>query len=419
MASYLDAAAIVSTGSALVLYKDRLGLGTGEIGTLSSMLTLSIAAGALLGGRLGDRYGRRRVFMATVTLLALGAVLLAAATSSGFLYVGIVVVGFAAGADLPVSISLIGEEAPEGARGTLVALSQVLWYGGIVTTQLTGLLVGGMGSTGARVLYGHVAVVATLVLVLRFKLPESRQWIDQRRKADTGSGGPVEQSATRRLLKKPHLKALTGLALFYALTNLAANTKGQFGTYLYVEVAGGTVRIASAIGLATLFVSIPLAMLFMKIVDGRNRMRWYALGAICFVLSTAAPAALGVHVGTLALSSLTGAVGSALAFEGIFKVWSQEVFPTLLRATAQGMVIAFARVVAAAVALWTPTLLSAGPRVMFAALAAIVAVATGIGTVLDRLPKIQTGAPDRSATSAAGPATSAADPVATTRVDGS
>ncbi|MFE2185730.1 hypothetical protein [Streptomyces sp. NPDC059455] len=242
--------------------------------------------------------------------------------------------------------------------------------------------------------------------------PGRRWWIDQRRKADTGSGSPVELSATRRLLTKPHLKALTGLALFYALTNLAANTKGQFGTYLYVEVAGGTVRIASAIGLATLFVSIPLAMLFMKIVDGRNRMRWYALGAISFVLSTAAPAALGVHVWTLALASFTGAVGSALAFEGIFKVWSQEVFPTLLRATARGTVIAFARVVAAAVALWTPTLLSAGPRVMFAALAAIVAIATGIGAVLDRLPKIQTGASDRSATPAA-------DPVATTRVDGS
>lgn len=394
MASYLDAAAIVSTGSALVLYREPLGLGNDEIGSLSSMLTLSIAAGALLGGRLGDRFGRRRVFMVTVTLLALGAVLLAAATSSAFLYVGVVLAGFAAGADLPVSISLIGEEAPEGARGKLVALSQVLWYLGIFATQLIGLVVSGMGATGARVLYGHVAVVAVLVLVFRVKLPESRQWVDQRRKAGTTAG----PSTVRQLLTKPRLRALAGLALFYSLTNLAANTKGQFGAYLYVEVAGSTVRVASAIGLVTLVVSIPLAMLFMKIVDGRNRMRWYTMGAISFVLSCAVPAAFGLHVWTLALASLTGAVGSALAFEGIFKVWSQETFPTLLRATAQGAVIAFARVVAAAVALWTPMLLAVGPRVMFAVLAVVVAVATCVGVFLDRLPKIRPDVSENSAT---------------------
>ncbi|MFC9430233.1 MFS transporter [Streptomyces sp. NPDC056987] len=393
MASYLDAAAIVSTGSALVMYSGPLGLDRSEIGTLASMLTLSIATGALLGGRLGDRYGRRRVFMATVSLMAVGAVLLTAATSSGFLYVGVVVAGFAAGADLPVSISLIGEQAPEGARGKLVALSQVLWYAGIVTTQLIGLLVGDMGATGARILYAHVAVVAVLVLALRLKLPESQQWIDQRRTADAGAGGPAAPSVARALLRKPHLKALVGLALFYSLTNLAANTKGQFGAYLYVEVADSTVRVASAVGLATLFISVPMAMLFMRTVDGRNRMRWYTLGAVCFVLSCAVPATFGVHVWTLALGSLVGAAGSALAFEGIFKVWSQETFPTLLRATAQGAIIAFARVVAAAVALWTPMLLDAGPRVMFGALAVVVAGATAVGVVLDRLPKIRPGAP--------------------------
>ncbi|WP_427925084.1 MFS transporter [Streptomyces sp. cg40] len=398
MASYLDAAAIVSTGTALVLYKDQLGLGSGEIGSLSSALTLSIAAGALLGGRLGDRYGRRRVFMATVTLLALGAVLLALATDSAFLYVGVVLAGFAAGADLPVSISLIGEEAPEGARGKLVALSQVLWYVGIFATQLIGLAVGGMGATGARVLYAHVAVVAVLVLVFRFRLPESRQWLDQQRKAGPGAGGAAGRSSVRQLLTKPRLTALAGLALFYSLTNLAANTKGQFGAYLYVEVAGSTVRVASAVGLVTLVVSIPLAMLFMQIVDGRNRMRWYTVGAVSFVLSCAVPAVFGVHVWTLATANITGALGTALAFEGIFKVWSQEAFPTLLRATAQGSIIAFARVVAAAVALWTPMLLDAGPRVMFAALAVVVAVATCLGAFLNRLPKIRPEVPSGSVT---------------------
>ena len=55
MASYIDSAAIVSNGTALVIYQKTLGITALEIGMLSGLLTLSIAAGAFGGGRLGDR----------------------------------------------------------------------------------------------------------------------------------------------------------------------------------------------------------------------------------------------------------------------------------------------------------------------------------------------------------------------------
>nr|WP_245240932.1 MFS transporter [Streptomyces spiramenti] len=388
MASYLDAAAIVSTGAALVLYKDPLGLTAGTIGLLSAALTLAIAVGSLLGGRLGDRFGRRRVFVATVTMLATGAAVLAAAPNSDWLLPGVLLLGFAAGADLPVSISLIGEEAPEEARGKLIALSQLLWYLGMCATQLTGLLVGGLGATGARLLYAHVTVVALLVLALRLRVPESRQWLAQRRLArelDGAAAGRV--TAGRRLLRAPHRRPMLLLAAFYVLTLVAANTMGQFTTYLYVEVAGTTVQVASGINLAVLFLSIVLAALFMRVVDGRHRMRWYALGAVGFVLYFALPAVLGVHVWSLALAKVVGTFGTALAFEAVFKVWSQEAFPTLLRSTAQGAVMAVARGAAAAAALWTPRLLDTTPRTLFVVLAAVVAVAMLLGPFIERLPK--------------------------------
>lgn len=388
MASYLDAAAIVSTGSALVLYREPLSLTSGTIGALSSALTLSIAAGSLLGGRLGDRFGRRRVFVVTVTMLAVGAAVLATAPGSGWLYPGVILMGFAAGADLPVSIALIAEEAPEGARGKLVALTQVLWYAGMCATQLIGLLAGGMGAAGARVLYAHVAVVALAVLAFRLRMPESRQWSAQRRLArGLRAGEALRVTAGLRLLRPPHLAAVGSLATFYVLTLIAANTMGQFTTYLYVEVAGSTVRVASAINLAILFFSIGMAVLFMRVVDGRYRMRWYAVGAVGFVLYFALPAVFGVHVWSLALAKVIGTFGTALAFEAIFKVWSQEAFPTLLRATAQGSIMALARGAAAAAALWTPRLLDTTPRTVFIVLAALVAAAMLVGPVIERLPK--------------------------------
>src|SRR5512134_1035271 len=110
MASYLDGGAIVTTGTALVLYQSTLNLNEVAIGILSGLLTLFFALGAVVGGRLGDRFGRRRVFTASLMLYAVGITTLMAAIHPAMLYVGVVLTGIAIGADLPVSLALVAEE---------------------------------------------------------------------------------------------------------------------------------------------------------------------------------------------------------------------------------------------------------------------------------------------------------------------
>ncbi|MCW5952937.1 MAG: MFS transporter, partial [Propionibacteriaceae bacterium] len=123
MASYLDAATIVSASIAFVFYKlGGLPIDAAAMGILAAALTLGLAVGALVGGRLGDLYGRRRVFSIDLLVFVSGLSLLTFGTSLPAFYVGVTVTGLAMGADLPVSIALVGEAAPQAQRGRMVSL---------------------------------------------------------------------------------------------------------------------------------------------------------------------------------------------------------------------------------------------------------------------------------------------------------
>ena len=83
MASYLDAGALVATGLAVgVFYRSALSLGNVEVGVLLGLQTLAFAVGALVGGRWGDRVGRRRVLVLALAAYAVGVALLAVAWST-------------------------------------------------------------------------------------------------------------------------------------------------------------------------------------------------------------------------------------------------------------------------------------------------------------------------------------------------
>ena len=399
MASYLDAAAIITTGTALALYVGPLGISDAQFGQYSAILTFMIAVGALIGGRLGDLYGRRRVFLATMALYTVGAIVMAAATGPAALYVGVILLGFAVGADLPVSLAMIAEEAPPGKRGKLVSFSHILWLLGIIVSQALGVLVGEWGQTGGRIMFLHLVILAVITMVVRSRMPESHRWAalheagpaaaDATGRSADEAAESVDLGTLKKLLTGPFLAPTLAVALFYALVNVGANTGGQFTAFMYTEIAGSTVRVASAVSLITFGISFGATFLLMRIVDGPHRMRWFAAMAVIHVAAYVTPALLGVEVWTLVLMGVLGAVGGAVAGEPMFKIWAQELIPTLYRSTAQGAMIAVTRVVAAVVALWTPTLLRASPDLLFCFVAACIAAAALVGLLwIRRFPRV-------------------------------
>ncbi|MEV1011930.1 MFS transporter [Streptomyces sp. NPDC049881] len=368
MASYMDAATIISTGTALVLYKDHLGLSSWTIGFLSAMLTLGLGIGALLGGRLGDLLGRRRVFTYDLVVFAAGLALLAFAVNSWMLCIGVAVTGLAMGADIPTSLALVAEEAPEGRRSRMVAASQALWSVGGFAAYLIGYLVSDLEVLGARILYSHVLVVSLVVLVLRSRLGESEEWRAAHAEQRHVPAAAERGDSVRHLLAGPMGAAVIALGLFYAIGNLAANTFGQFQTYLFTEVAGAAVSTATLVGMLAYPVGICAVLFYMRNVEGPARMSIFTAGIVLMAGGAAVTLVFGLNLTTLVILKLCVTIGSAFAGEIMFKVWAQEFFPTLLRGTAQGVVMAFTRLVSAGFALVTPRILDVSHDALIAIL---------------------------------------------------
>lgn len=98
------------------------GLDPVGAGLLGSVGLLGMLFGALLGGRLADRFGRKAVVGYSLFLAGLGSLLTALAPSLSWVFLFRFLTGLGLGAELPVAASLMGEFSPKAHRGRMVVL---------------------------------------------------------------------------------------------------------------------------------------------------------------------------------------------------------------------------------------------------------------------------------------------------------
>jgi EmrB/QacA subfamily drug resistance transporter len=128
----------------------------------------------LLGGRAGDRFGRRRLFLIGISLFTLASLLDGLATSPAALVGARAVQGLGAALVSPAALSIITTTVPEGPdrAKALGAFAAISGGGGAVGLLLGGLLTDAL--SWQWVFFVNVPVgLATLALALRF-VPESR-----------------------------------------------------------------------------------------------------------------------------------------------------------------------------------------------------------------------------------------------------
>jgi EmrB/QacA subfamily drug resistance transporter len=112
-----------------------------------SAYTLAFGGFLLLGGRLGDVFGRRRMFIIGISIFTLASLVGGFATTSAWLITTRAIQGIGGAISAPTALALIGETFPEGpsrtrAMGIYAAMSGAggavgLLLGGILTTALS------------------------------------------------------------------------------------------------------------------------------------------------------------------------------------------------------------------------------------------------------------------------------------------
>lgn len=145
---------------------------------------VGMTLGAILGGELADRVGRRTVF--TLTLIIYGVATGASAFVGGVLPLIIlrVLVGLGLGAELPIASTLVSEVSPKRLRGSITVWLEAFWALGWTIAALVGYFVVPLGDNGWRWAFGLGALPAFYAIIVRMGLPESVRFLLKKGRAD-------------------------------------------------------------------------------------------------------------------------------------------------------------------------------------------------------------------------------------------
>lgn len=103
--------------TALPSIRVDLGAGIDDLEWTVNAYTLSFAVLLLTGAALGDRFGRRRMFVAGLSVFTLGSAAAAMSPTVNALIASRVLQGVGAAIVLPLTLTLLSEAFPAGRRG--------------------------------------------------------------------------------------------------------------------------------------------------------------------------------------------------------------------------------------------------------------------------------------------------------------
>jgi MFS family permease len=147
-----------------------------------------ILLGALVGGRLTDRFGRRRLFVATLVWYAAFTVATGLSATLSEVYAFRFLAALGVGAEYSIVNAAIAEFMPARVRGRASAVVMSFWpLGAILAALIAYVLLDGIAlqaATSWRYMFVFGGLLAFVVLFFRRRIPESPRWLASRGRVD-------------------------------------------------------------------------------------------------------------------------------------------------------------------------------------------------------------------------------------------
>lgn len=339
----LDSFDVMLYAMVLAALMSDLGMVKATAGLLGSLTLVASALGGLVFGVIADRFGRRRALMASILIYSIFTAACGLASSVVMLAVFRIFLGLGMGGEWASGAALVSETWPAEHRGKALGIVQSSWAVGYAAAAAVAALVLPVWSWRGVFFVGVIPAFFTLWIQRRVNEPEI--WKAVR------AAGPAVRSGFGEIFGRERLRLTLSVMLMNAFTMFAwwgfnlwlpaylSMSPDQGGIGLGPRAMSGLVIFMQA-GMWLGYIT------FGFISDKFGRKRSYVgflLAASLFMLlysQTRRPLLL------LMLGPFVAFFGTGY-FTG-FGALTAEIYPTAVRATAQGITYNTGRIVSAA-----------------------------------------------------------------------
>jgi len=364
--NYLDAGAIVAGASGITLWQNYLGLSEMHLGWLNAISAnaLGAAIGAIIGGFLADRFGRKFIFTYNLLVYMLGVLVVMLSVNFPMLLCGFLITGISVGIGVPASWTYISESSEVHNRGRNICISQMSWGFGPMIILLFGMLfapggylyggvealahaiIGTDASTQAvevfssRVVFFTLFVVAFIAWTLQRQLEESAEFEANKGKDKSGIVENIKLLFTNKIAVRTALF----LAAIYLTWNLVASVMGFFLPHIYETAGGVSNEQANWLSCVLWFCTVATTAVLSQFIDRISHKFVYVLGLLVAISPWAMVVTTGIgSTASLWAFAILWGIEGGLSVQIFYALWGSELFPAKFRAGAQGLMFFLVR----------------------------------------------------------------------------
>lgn len=364
--NYLDAGAIVAGASGVTLWQNYLGLSEMHLGWLNALSAnaLGAAIGAIIGGFLADKFGRKFIFTYNLLVYMTGVLIIMLSINFPMLLAGFLITGISVGIGVPASWTYISESSEVSNRGRNICISQMSWGVGPMCILLFGMLLapGGyfygpveafahqvLGADAAqaavqvfssRMVFATLFIVAFIAWNLQRQLEESAAFTAQKDQHNSGIVDNIKLLFTNRIA----VRTVAFLAAIYLTWNLVASVMGFFMPHIYETAGGLTNETANMLSCISWVFVVVTTFIISFYVDKVAHRFFYVFGLAAAL--TAWILIIGGGVTSIAgiwLFTILWGVNNGSSVQVFYALWGSELFPAKFRAGAQGLMFFIVR----------------------------------------------------------------------------